>query len=219
MLATQLCPTFLTLWTVAHQVLCSWNSTRKDTGVGCHSLLQVSSWLRDQIWPSCFAGRLFTIWATRETSFWWLPVILSIAWLETALLWSLPLQCPSSPCISLSVLYSLCKYMGHWMSMSNPIWSHLNYYTRPHYEIPGVHEFGGGGHYATCYMMYWILLIVQQNSPHYEIPGVHEFGGGIMQPVTQCIGFFSIVQQNSYSCHLSGVDYFLPLKYSGVYEV
>ena len=127
---------------VSHSVVSSFFDSMdcSPPGSSAHGILQerilewvvilffrVSSWLRDQIWPSCFAGRLFTIWATRETSFWWLPVILSIAWLETALLWSLPLQCPSSPCISLSVLYSLCKYMGHWMSMSNPIWSHLNY--------------------------------------------------------------------------------------------
>ena len=25
-----------------------------------------SSWLRGQIWVSCIAGRLFTVWATRE---------------------------------------------------------------------------------------------------------------------------------------------------------
>ena len=27
-------------WTVAHQVLCPWNSPGKNTGVGCHALLQ-----------------------------------------------------------------------------------------------------------------------------------------------------------------------------------
>ena len=27
-------------WTVAHRVLCPWNSPGKNTGVGCHSLLQ-----------------------------------------------------------------------------------------------------------------------------------------------------------------------------------
>ena len=33
--------------------LCSWNSPGKNTGVGCHFLLQGSSWPRDQIWLFC----------------------------------------------------------------------------------------------------------------------------------------------------------------------
>ena len=31
---------FATLWTVAHQLLCSWDFPGKNTGVGCHFLLQ-----------------------------------------------------------------------------------------------------------------------------------------------------------------------------------
>ena len=31
---------FVTLWTVAHQALCPRDSSGKNTGVGCHSLLQ-----------------------------------------------------------------------------------------------------------------------------------------------------------------------------------
>ena len=31
---------FATLWTVAHQALCPWDSLGKNTGVGCHALLQ-----------------------------------------------------------------------------------------------------------------------------------------------------------------------------------
>ena len=31
---------FATLWTVSHQALCPWVSPGKNTGVGCHSLLQ-----------------------------------------------------------------------------------------------------------------------------------------------------------------------------------
>ena len=38
----------------------------KNTGVGCHSLLQGSSQSRDQILVSCTADRFFTIWGTRE---------------------------------------------------------------------------------------------------------------------------------------------------------
>ena len=34
------------------------------------SFSRKSSWPRDQTWVSCIAGRLFTIWATREV---WLP--------------------------------------------------------------------------------------------------------------------------------------------------
>ena len=40
----QLCPTFATPWTVACQsslsLLCPWDSPGKNTGVGCHALLQ-----------------------------------------------------------------------------------------------------------------------------------------------------------------------------------
>ena len=31
---------FATPWTIAHQLLCPWNSPGKNTGVGSHSLLQ-----------------------------------------------------------------------------------------------------------------------------------------------------------------------------------
>ena len=31
---------FATTWTVAHRILCLWNSPGKDTGVGYHALLQ-----------------------------------------------------------------------------------------------------------------------------------------------------------------------------------
>ena len=32
----------------------------RNTGVGCHALLQVPSQLRDQTWVSCIAGIFFT---------------------------------------------------------------------------------------------------------------------------------------------------------------
>ena len=35
-----LCPLFPTLWTVAHWLLCLWDSPGKNAGVGCHLLLQ-----------------------------------------------------------------------------------------------------------------------------------------------------------------------------------
>ena len=31
-------------WTVAHRLLCSWDSSGKNSGVGCHSLLQGIFW-------------------------------------------------------------------------------------------------------------------------------------------------------------------------------
>ena len=54
------------LWTA--RLLCPWNSLSKNTGMGCHSLLQ-------RIFPTqgsnpdlLHAGKLFTIWATGKTS-------------------------------------------------------------------------------------------------------------------------------------------------------
>ena len=39
---TQSCPnSSLTPWTVAHRLLCPWDSPGKNTGVGCHFFLQV----------------------------------------------------------------------------------------------------------------------------------------------------------------------------------
>ena len=42
------------LWTVAHQAL--WNFPGKNTGVCCHALLPVSSWLRDRTHVSYICG-------------------------------------------------------------------------------------------------------------------------------------------------------------------
>ena len=39
-LVAKSCPTILTPWTVACQTPCPWDSPGKDTGVGCHFLLQ-----------------------------------------------------------------------------------------------------------------------------------------------------------------------------------
>ena len=41
-------------------VLCPWNSPGKNTGVGCHSLLQENFLTRDQTQVSCIAGGFFT---------------------------------------------------------------------------------------------------------------------------------------------------------------
>ena len=45
------------------------DSPGKNTGVGCHALLQGSSQPRDWTQVSCTAGRFFIIWATREAPY------------------------------------------------------------------------------------------------------------------------------------------------------
>ena len=55
---------FVSLWTVAHQALCPWDSPGKNTGVGCHFILQASSQSKDQIsvsYVSCISGCFFTV--------------------------------------------------------------------------------------------------------------------------------------------------------------
>ena len=39
-LVTKSCPTLVIPWTVPARVLCPWDSSGKNTGVGCHFLLQ-----------------------------------------------------------------------------------------------------------------------------------------------------------------------------------
>ena len=60
-----------TLWTVACQAPLSWNSPGRNTGVGCHALLQGIFPTQDQTQVSYIAGRFFTIWATREAHEYW----------------------------------------------------------------------------------------------------------------------------------------------------
>ena len=67
-----------TLWTAASQAPCSWDSPGKNTGVGCHALLQRgSSWSKDKTHVSCIsytAGRFLTAeLATREAQVWRSP--------------------------------------------------------------------------------------------------------------------------------------------------
>ena len=54
----------MTPQTVVHQAPLSMNSLGKNTGAGCHFLLQGSSQTRDQTQVSCIAGRFFNLWAT-----------------------------------------------------------------------------------------------------------------------------------------------------------
>ena len=53
----------------------------KNTGVGCHSLLQGIFQPRDRTWVSCFADRFFTIGATREAQ--QIPILSEIQLLRT----------------------------------------------------------------------------------------------------------------------------------------
>ena len=60
------CRLFVILWTVAARLLCPWSSPGKNTGVGCHFLLQGIFLTRDWTWVSRLVCRGFTLWATRE---------------------------------------------------------------------------------------------------------------------------------------------------------
>ena len=60
---------FATLWTVASRLLCPWGSPGENTGVGCHALLQGSSWPWDRTrvsYISCTGRRGLDHWATWE---------------------------------------------------------------------------------------------------------------------------------------------------------
>ena len=60
---------FVICGTIAHQAPLSMDFLGKNTGVGCHFLLQRSSWPRDRThisYVSCIAGRFLTSWAIGE---------------------------------------------------------------------------------------------------------------------------------------------------------
>ena len=59
-LVAKSCPTLATPWTVARQAPLAMDFPGKNTGMGCHFLLQGSSRLRDQIQVSCIAGGFLT---------------------------------------------------------------------------------------------------------------------------------------------------------------
>ena len=59
-LVAKSCPTLATPWTVARQAPLAMDFPGKNTGIGCHFLLQGSSRLRDQIQVSCIAGGFLT---------------------------------------------------------------------------------------------------------------------------------------------------------------
>ena len=60
---------FLTSWTVAARLLCLWDFPGKNTGVGCHFLLQGIFPTRDRTrfsFVSCIGRWILQHWATRE---------------------------------------------------------------------------------------------------------------------------------------------------------
>ena len=67
LLVAQLCPTLATPWTVAHRDPLSMEFSRQEfLEWVSHSFSRVPSSPRDWTQVSCFTGRLFTVWATRE---------------------------------------------------------------------------------------------------------------------------------------------------------
>ena len=57
---------FATLWTIAARLLCPWDSLGKNTGVGCHALLQgIFPTQRSNPWL-LHCRQILYCWATRE---------------------------------------------------------------------------------------------------------------------------------------------------------
>ena len=65
--------------------------------MGCHFLLQGSSWTRDRTWVSCTACIFFTIWATREAQITFKVITHKEELLSLCYFFVLYLFCPSSP--------------------------------------------------------------------------------------------------------------------------
>ena len=51
------------------RVLCPWDFPGKDTGVGCHFLLQGIFPTQGSNQVSCIAGRFFTVWGIKDVNF------------------------------------------------------------------------------------------------------------------------------------------------------
>ena len=69
---------FVTLWTVAYRLLCAWDSPGKNTGVGCHFLLQgiFPTQGSNPSFPHC--RQIFTVRATREALYLWGSILMSL---------------------------------------------------------------------------------------------------------------------------------------------
>ena len=64
----QSCPTLWTPWTIIHQAPLSMDFPGKNTGAGCHFLLQGSFRSRDPTLVSCIGRHILYHWATWESS-------------------------------------------------------------------------------------------------------------------------------------------------------
>ena len=53
------------------RLLCPWDSPGQNTGMGCHALLQGSSWSRGRTHISCIGRRIFYRWATWKAAKAW----------------------------------------------------------------------------------------------------------------------------------------------------
>ena len=89
------------VWTA--RLLCPWDSPGKNTGVGCHFLLQGYSQPKIRTWVSCIVGRFFTVWATRET------------------------QDPKS-CVAKKQGRSSCPEQNHNWTHAQDDWHHLSFF-------------------------------------------------------------------------------------------
>ena len=65
-LVAQSCPTLCGPMDCSPPVSSPWDSPGKNTGVGCHALLQGIFQTRNQTRVSCTSGKFFTVWTTRE---------------------------------------------------------------------------------------------------------------------------------------------------------
>ena len=94
------------------RLLRPWNSPSKNTGVGCHSLLQ-------GIFPtqvSCIAGGLFTVWATREF-LWMISIHTSISNLS-CIYWTtghLPFDVPQALEPELLLMFGSLHSLLSWL--------------------------------------------------------------------------------------------------------
>ena len=113
-----------TLW------LSPWNSAGKNTGVGCHSLLQGIFLIQEWNPVSCLAGTFFAIWATR-----WYPHILlwydknallekySLTWISQKYQIAIKVsKCfrKASNCSSVWAILSWCKQCTRWQAVEGP---------------------------------------------------------------------------------------------------
>ena len=107
------CPTLATPWTIAHQYsLCPWDFPGKNTGVGCHFLLQIflTQGLKPHLlhWQADFFFFFFNHWATWETQRTSYCLTESVKVHVNIVYWENALD-PSSVFIVISTTFSIVK--------------------------------------------------------------------------------------------------------------